>query len=446
MVIGLTSFDGSRQRARAASSVLGLLLTIALVGCGQGGSSSAAAGSAAACDSANGGLTLANGFCATVVGSDLGQTRHLTVSENGDVYAAVEDPEVGGGIVALRDTDGDYEADRTEYFGEAGGTGIGLREGYLYFGADTAIVRYEKGPEELVPSGAPETIVGGFPDQGQHAAKPLDFDGKGNLYVNVGAPSNACMEEMRTKGSPGQDPCPLLETYGGIWQYDADATGQQHSPDARYATGIRNAVALTWNDAVGSLYVAQHGRDQLHQFFPEMYSQKQSAELPAEEFFKIQQGDNFGWPYCYYDWMKEVKVLMPEYGGNGDDVGRCEQFEDPIQAFPGHWGPNAVAFYDGDQFPDSYQGGAFIAWHGSWNRAPLPQQGYRVTFTPFDGDMPSGDYEVFADGFAGVDTLRSSGNAEHRPTGLAVGPDGGLFVSDDANGTIWRIMYVGTDD
>jgi glucose/arabinose dehydrogenase len=253
------------------------------------------------------------------------------------------------------------------------------------------------------------------------------------------------MEESRTKGSPGQDPCPLLEEHGGIWQYEADATGQAHTPEARYASGIRNAVAITWNAAADNLYALQHGRDQLAQFFPDLYTQEESAELPAEEFFKVDAGDDFGWPYCYYDWMQETKVLMPEYGGDGEQVGRCDQFEDPIQAFPGHWGPNDVLFYDGDQFPDAYQGGAFIAWHGSWNRAPLPQEGYKVTFTPFDGTTPAGDYETFADGFAGADTLRSSGEAEHRPTGLAVGPDGGLYVADDGGGTIWRIAYVGDE-
>jgi len=427
------------------SLTMGLLLGVLLLGCGQSSSSSSDATSV--CDPNNGGLSLPEGFCAAVVADSLGRTRHLTVADNGDVYAAVREATNGGGVVALRDTDGDYKADRTEYFVEnAGGTGIGLRGGYLYFGPDTAIWRYERANDELVPSGDKEVIVSDFPEQRQHAVKPFDFDESGNLYVNLGAPSNACMEETRTKGSPGQDPCPLLEEYAGVWQYQADATGQSHTPDARYATGIRNAVALTWNDAVNTLYVAQHGRDQLKQFFPDLFTQKESAELPAEEFFKVDDDDNFGWPYCYYDWMKEKKVLGPEYGGDKEKVGRCDKFEDPIQAFPGHWGPNAVLFYDGTQFPDKYQNGAFIAWHGSWNRAPLPQEGYKVTFTPFDGTDPSGDYEVFADGFTGVDTLKSPENAEHRPTGLAVGPDGGLYVSDDENGTIWRIAYVGKNN
>ena len=430
------------RAAPALALALGVALSIVLVGCGR----APASPNAVACDPNDGGLELADGFCATVVAENLGSTRHLAVANNGDIYAAVRDTTAEAGIVALRDTDGDYAADRTEYFGDGSGTGIGLRDGYLYFGADSAIWRYEKGDGELVPSGDPETIVEDFPEQRQHAVKPFDFDGDGHLYVNVGAPSNACMEETRTKDSPGQDPCPLLQEYAGIWRYQADATGQQHATDARYVSGIRNAVALTWNDAADNLYAVQHGRDQLNQFFPDLYTQKESAELPAEEFFKADEGDNFGWPYCYYDWRKEKKVLGPEYGGDGEEIGRCDQFEDPIQAFPGHWGPNDVLFYDGDQLPERYQGGAFIAWHGSWNRAPLPQEGYKVTFTPFDGAEPSGDFKVFADGFTGTDTLQNPGQAEHRPTGLAVGPDGGLYVSDDENGTIWRIVYAGTEE
>jgi glucose/arabinose dehydrogenase len=421
---------------RSVLVLLGVGLVLGgLLGCGSGPSSTSPTA-----------LALPDGFRATVVAENLGPTRHLTVADNGDVYAAVRNTEEGGGIVALRDEDGDHTADMIEYFGEAGGTGIGLRDGHLYFGSDTALWRYDRAPGELVPSGEKEVVVSGFPEQDQHAVKPFDFDDDGHLYVNVGAPSNACMEQSRTKGSPGQDPCPLLTEYAGIWQYRADSLGQQHTPEARYASGIRNAVALTWNDATDHLFAAQHGRDQLYQFFPDLYTQKESAELPAEEVFRVDDGDDFGWPYCYYDWMQEKKVLMPEYGGDGSAVGRCENFEDPIQAFPGHWGPNAILFYTADQFPEKYQGGAFIAWHGSWNRAPLPQEGYKVTFTPFEGERPSGDYETFADGFAGADTLKSPGNAEHRPTGLATGPDGALYVSDDENGTIWRIAYKGTDE
>ena len=377
----------------------------------------------------------------------LGPTRHLAVAENSDVYAALDTTVKGHGVMALRDTTGDFTADRVEYFIDAAGSGLRLRDGYLYFGPHTAVWRYRRQPGELVPSGEKEVVVTGYPEQPTHDAKSITFDGEGHLYVNVGAPSNARMEKTRTKGSPGLDPCPQLEMRAGVWRYDADALDQVHpNGGTRYATGIRNVNALRWDDGGDNLYAVQHGRDQLHTFFPELYTQKESAELPAEEFFRVDEGDNFGWPYCYYDWTQEKKVLMPEYGGDGETVGRCDHFEDPIQAFPGHRAPNDLLFYTGDAFPKQYRDGAFIAWHGSWNRALLPQQGYKVTYSPFDGKRPAGDDEVFADGFAGADTLQSAGDAEYRPTGLAVGPKGSPYVSDDAQGRIWRITYVSTDE
>ncbi len=424
---------------------LGGLLCGLLLGCGP--ESPEATPGTAACDAGDGGLALPEGFCATVVADTLGPTRHLAVADNGDVYAALDTTVRGHGVVALRDTSGDYAADRIEYFSDAAGSGLRLREGNLYFGPHTAVWRYRRQPGDLIPSGDKEVVVTGFPEQPTHDAKSITFDGRGNVYVNVGAPSNACKEETRSKGSPGQDPCPQLKTRAGIWRFDADELGQTHPEDGtRYATGIRNVNALRWHDGVDNLYAVQHGRDQLYSLFPDLYTQKESAQLPAEEFFKVDRGDNFGWPYCYYDWKRDTKVLMPEYGGDGTTVGRCDQFENPIQAFPGHWAPNDVLFYTDTTFPEQYRGGAFIAWHGSWNRAPLPQKGYKVTYSPFDGTHPTGDYEVFADGFAGADTLRSPGEAEYRPTGLAVGPQGGLYVSDDAQGRIWRITYVGTDE
>jgi mono/diheme cytochrome c family protein len=102
--------------------------------------------------------------------------------------------------------------------------------------------------------------------------------------------------------------------------------------------------------------------------------------------------------------------------------------------------------YDGTQFPEKYRGGAFIAFHGSWNRAPKPQKGYNVTFVPFDDKgMPTGSYEVFADGFAGRDEFTAPRDARFRPGGVAVGPDGSLYVSDTEKGRVWRIFYTGEE-
>lgn len=240
------------------------------------------------------------------------------------------------------------------------------------------------------------------------------------------------------------DPCPILERSGGVWRFEAGTTGQTQEDDGyRYSTGIRNSVAIDYNPNSDHVYVLQHGRDQLHQFFPDLFTLEEGVELPAEEFFMLSDGADFGWPYCYYDHLQDKKVLAPEYGGDGERVGRCADKEDPIMAFPGHWGPNALLFYTGDMFPERYKNGAFIAFHGSWNRAPRPQEGYFVVFVPFEGALPSGDYEIFADGFANVETIESPGDAKYRPTGLAQGPDGSIYVTDDSEGRVWRIFYMG---
>ncbi len=390
-------------------------------------------------------LQLPEGFSAVVVAENIGPGRHITVKENGDIYVSLRNLQNGKGAVALRDTSGDGKADIIKYFGSVSGTGIEMYNGYLYYGADSMIVRYSfSDADDLLPRENYEVIAGGLVNERQHAAKPFEFDRKGNMYVTIGAPSNACMEQMRTKGSPGMDPCPILEYAGGIWRFSDDVPGQDQFRDGyRYATGIRHAVALSWNNNAGKLYAVQHGRDQLHQFFPELYNEQESADLPAEEFLMLEDGADFGWPYCYYDQFLKKKVLAPEYGGDGKVTGRCEATTDPIMGFPGHIAPNDLLFYGHDQFPERYRNGAFVAFHGSWNRAPLPQMGYNVVFVPFDGALPSGDWEVFAEGFSGLEIVKNTGDAVYRPCGLATGPDGSLYVVDSRKGTIWRIFYRG---
>jgi glucose/arabinose dehydrogenase len=394
------------------------------------------------CHEGGGELLLPEGFCAIVVADSLGRGRHIAVSDSGQIYVALRYPNEGNGIAALRDDDGDGRADEVVYFGEFAGTGLHLLDRYLYLGHDTLIVRYPVSENYLRPVGPAETIVSGFPDQNGHRSKPFDFDETGSIYVNVGAPSNACQEPTRTPGVAGLDPCPLLDRYGGIWRFASDRLDQTYESDGvRFATGIRNAVAIGWNPFAGKLFVVQHGRDQLAVLWPELYSDSLSAELPAEEMFAVDNGDDFGWPYCYYDHLQNKKVLAPEYGGDGSREGRCVDTENPVAAFPGHWAPNDLVFYDGSQFPERYREGAFIAFHGSWNRGPLEQQGFNVVFVPFKDGIPSGDYEIFADGFAGPGPIMSRDEADYRPTGLAVGPDGSLYIVDSTVGRIWRVMY-----
>jgi glucose/arabinose dehydrogenase len=394
-------------------------------------------------DTDNGRISLPDDFGAMVVADTLGRVRHIAVNANGDIYVKLRTLKDGKGILALRDTDGDGKMDKEEGFGDYTGTGIEIHNGYVYASSDSAVFRYRLSAEGLLPQLPGEAVITDFPNQRQHASKPFTFDDAGHIYVTVGAPSNACQEEMRTPGSPGMDPCPQLERHGGIWKF-ADKTGQTQDADGtRYATGIRNAVAISWNPQANSLYALQHGRDDLHRLWPDLYTQKDNEILPAEEFLQIDEGDDFGWPYCYFDQNQDKKIQAPEFGGDAKTQGRCENIKRPILAFPGHLAPNDLLFYTGDQFPERYKNGAFIAFHGSWNRAPEPQAGYFVVFVPMQDGKPSGDWEVFAQGFPQVEAVKSPNDAVYRPTGLAQGPDGSLYITDSMKGRIWRIMYYG---
>jgi glucose/arabinose dehydrogenase len=237
-------------------------------------------------------------------------------------------------------------------------------------------------------------------------------------------------------GSLGIDPCPDLPTRAGIWRYDANLPGQVHSPANRYATELRNMVALAVNPYDGALYGVQQGRGGFNQNFPNLYTPQDDAALPAEEFFRFHEGGHYGWPYCYYDGRQDKKVLAPEYGGDGTIVGRCADAENPIMAFPAHYAPNGLLFYSGDQFPGKYRGAAFIAFHGGPN---LPQS-YNVTVVRFTNGKPH-QPEVFASGFPGAGAVNLPADAKHRAMALAQGPDGSLYITDDAGGRIWRVMH-----
>ncbi len=179
----------------------------------------------------------------------------------------------------------------------------------------------------------------------------------------------------------GVDPCPLLEKHAGIWKFDENKSNQTQDQGTRFATGLRQMPAITWHD--DALFIAMNNRDQLDVFWPSLFTAKDNAERPSEPLYRAVQGSDFGWPYCYYDYTTKMMVLNPEYGGDGKNVGRCGTFTPPVAAFPAHWAPVDVKFYTGTQFPAKYRNGAFIAFHGSWNRGPEPQAGYNVTFQPF---------------------------------------------------------------
>ena len=407
------------------------------------------------CSADNGGITLPAGFCAVVVADVVSsgtaaRLRHIAVTPSGDVFVAINSPGNNNppfGIVGLRDQDGDGRADQESRFSaDLGGSGIAWGQGNLYFGANDRVVRFVLPDGQLSPTAAGEIVVSGLPNTDDHISKTLVLADPQNLFVNIGSGSNACQVEDREAQSPGMSPCPELPVRAGVWLFNPAGTNQAQGAGRRYATGLRNMVALAVNPVNDELYGVQHGRDMLFENWPQFFTVEEDAVLPAEEFIRIADGSDNGWPYCYYDAVTEnKKVLAPEYGGNGQLVSgsgfNCANYNQPLATFGGHWAPNGMTFYTGTQFPDRYRNGVFIAFHGGFDRAPLPNEGYNVMFVPMGANgAPSGPAEVFADGFAGS-TGPLPANALHRPVGITEGPDGSLYISDDRGGRVWRVIY-----
>ncbi|MEO7180420.1 MAG: PQQ-dependent sugar dehydrogenase [Gemmatimonadaceae bacterium] len=454
-------FDRTARLTRGA-----LATALALSACSKGdggaanrpdsaGTTGAAATAApVACTGTNAELTLPAGFCATIFADSIAHSRHAVVASNGDVYVTIEGTNPPGdavsdtplpapaSFVALRDTNRDGRADLVKRVGSLGNTGIGIANGHLYVDEGKQIVRYARADSELTPSGKREVVVGGIPMNGGHRARNFAIGADGMLYLNVGSASNSCQVKDRTPNSPGHDPCVELETRAGYWKYDANKLGQQFSKAERYATGVRNGMGLAFGPD-GKLYGTQHGRDGLLDNWKSIFPTTQyQAENPAEVLIQPNQGDDFGWPYCYYAVDAKKLIDAPEYGGDGKKSVRCDSKKPAVAAYPGHWAPMSLLFYTGTTFPVRYKSGAFIAFHGSWNRAPEPQAGYRVVFQPMANGAVSGDFETFVDGFAQVTGPQlQPGTAKHRPAGLAQAPDGSLIVTDDAGGRIYRITY-----
>ena len=425
-------------------------IAVAATACSQSAnvvskSSSPASAQVPACTE-TGGLKLPVGFCATIFADSIGAVRHMAVSSGGDLIVNMQNPGRNPALAgrksgqgALRDNDKDGRADLVTRFGTSGNTGIAIYKDYIYADVGRAIVRYKINWGDLQATAGVDTVVADIPGPPGHQARNFEIAGDGTMYVNFGSATNACQVKDRTAGSKGVDPCAELDTRAGIWKFSADKLHQRPSVANRFATGLRNSIALRVGPG-RQLYSVVQGRDQLFGNWSPMFTEQQNADLPAEIMVAINQGDDFGWPYCYYDGIRNVSVLAPEYGGDGTSPGRCTTKKNPILGMPAHWSPIDMLFYKGTQFPARYRNGVFVTFHGSWNRAPLPQAGYNVVFIPFVNGVPSANFEVFADNFAAT---REPARAEHRPAGLAQGPDGSLYISDDAAGRIWKVTYSG---
>ncbi len=399
------------------------------------------------------GLTLPPGFQATIVAEGLGPIRHLAVRRNGNIYLSTPQNQDGHGtgIVALH-LDADHHADQIQHFGSVdGGTGIRFFNDRLYASTPSSVYRFTFRGTELVPPADPEPIVDGMPASHpgfNRVNRPIAFDGKGNLFVALDASGNLCTTApLPPPGQPqpsdgsslvGAKPCPDLATRAGVWRFSANKTNQKFPADGdQWATGIRDIDSLDWSPADGRLYGIMHGRDNTHRFWPNLVSTDDDDRI-ADEMHRITKLTDFGWPYTYFDGARNVRLISPEYGGDGKKAAASGTYSSPVLTFHSRRAaPVDLLFYSGSAFPRTYRGGAFVVLHGTQNK-----YGYDVVFVPFDRNGKAGEPVVFADGFAAFDaTSATRGPARYRPIGIAEGPDGALYVADSQKGRVWRIAY-----
>ena len=376
------------------------------------------------------GLQLPAGFTASIIASGLDGARHLAITKQGGIYVKLSRLKDGKGIYYLKDTNGDGLVKVHYGFGNYPGTGIFIKNGYLYASSNEDVYRYKlNGRGEVIAPSQPEKIVEGLVNRNRDNSKSIAVDDNNNLYVNCGSYSNSCLVNIGSLKAPM--PCPLLDSVGGIWKFKTNQLNQGYKDGVRYATGFKNIVGLNWNSNTHSLFIMHHGRDQFHDLYPQLYSEERANSQPAETMYELHQGSDGGWPYVYYDNKLHKKIVSPEYGGDGVEEGGAI-IQNPVVDFPAHLAPNGLLFYTGKLFPAKYRQGAFIAFHG---KSPEMKKGYLVAFVPFTKNKPSGEWEIFADHFA------SDPASQPKPCGLAQGPDGSIYIADDAKGNIYQVGY-----
>ena len=373
-------------------------------------------------------LQLPPGFTATVIAEGMGAPRHIAITRQGGVYLKLARLKDGKGIIYLRpDKNGKFIQQAA--FGDYPGTGICIKGNFLYASSNEDVFRYPLDKNgEVLHADNPDKIITGLVNRKIDNSKSIVADNNNHIYVNAGSYINSCLLDPQSKKAP--NPCPLLDSVGGIWQFSANKLNQQYKDAVHYATGLKNVVGLDWNAATNSLFVMHHGRGDLDGLYPQLYTREQGSFLPAETMYEIKKGADAGWPYEYYDPFLHKRILAPEYGGDGKKPSTHKSIE-PAMAFPAHLGPNAILFYTGNLFPARYRNGAFIAFH---SKSPELQKGYLVAFVPFKNGKPSGKWEIFADNFL-------INKDQHKPCGLAQAPDGAIFITDDSNGSVYRIAY-----
>jgi glucose/arabinose dehydrogenase len=363
------------------------------------------------------------GFTATAFATGLEHPRRLLVLPNGDVIVAEQRP---GHLTLLRDQDGDGKAEWMQRYAEGfnGPYGLAWRNDHVLVADQDGIwtVPHRLGalragrseqqkvedvpPDQRKPSPAMvgerlTTAKGVFGIVQGHANRHLAIDPKsGGLFVGVGSAGNIGVEP---------------DVKATIQRFDADGSNQ-----STFASGLRNATALAFQPGSGDLYAVVQERDGL------------GDRLPPDFLTRVENGAFYGWPYAYIGQHPQpgFAKLAPE---------KVKASKLPDLLFEAHSSAMDLVFYEGEQFPAEYRGGAFVALKGSWNRSE--PTGYKVVYVPFKDGRPDGSYQNFMAGFWVSGLARAE--VWGRPAALAVAKDGSLLIADDTGGTIWRVTYGG---
>lgn len=362
------------------------------------------------------------GFAVSILATGLNKPRTMRVAPNGDVFLAESD---GGRILVFRSSDigGGETKPLTFAEGLSKPYGIafhpvGANPRYVYVGEAGRVVRFAYKTGDVKASGAPETIVPNIPTE-RHWTRDLAATSDGKLFVAVGSGSNIA-GKMSDKTMAEIKEIEAKHGVGATWgPEEGRGTVRVFDPEGKtvrnYANGLRNCSGLAVQPLTNALWCVVNERDHLGDNVPSEYA----TQVRADAFY--------GWPWYYIGANED-----PRLAGKRPDL--KARVATPDVLMQAHTAPLGLAFYEGAQFPTDYRGSAFVTLHGSWNRTALA--GYKVVRLPFAKGKPTGVQEDFMTGFIASDT-----EVWGRPTGVAVAKDGSLLVSEDGNGTVYRVAY-----